>query len=259
MAYPFENIRVSEAQIQTFKKKLPQVAAAMPEFFRVMVVAYTSIDQKNLYGMPRGIRQDLGLETSLKLLLIACCNDRLIVANESAKSVIDKLRILSLIWYAMGGHLNACLFFGYYFYAQQSNALYVVKSILGQNELLVDVGSNHTMDADVALLFKQMRSKSWYRSASGVGDKLSDAYVQDGDFTRTDLPRPGYQVHFKKSGMYDLRIPMFLEPAEVEVPVIQQNKVIVSCPKCQQKCRGPLFAHIEVSCPICQQKWSQRT
>jgi hypothetical protein len=259
MAYPFENIRATEAQIQTFRKKLPQITAAMPEFFRVMVVAYTSIDQRNLYGMPRGIRQDLGFETSLKLLLIACCNDRLIAANESAKSVIDKLRVLTLLWYAMGGNLNACLFFGYYFYAQQSHALYVVKSTLGQNELLVDVGSHRTMNHDVALLFKQMRSKAWYRSTAGLGDKLSDAYVHDGDFTRTDLPSPGYQVHFKKTSLYDIRVPMFLDHADVEVPVVNQGKVIVACPQCSQKCRGPLFAHIEVVCPSCKKKWLQRT
>ncbi len=259
MAYPFENIRTTEQQVQTLKQKLPQVAAAMPEFFRVMVVAYTSIDQKNLYGMPRGIRQDLGLETSLKLLLIACANDRLIAANEPAKSVIDKLRVLTLLWYAMGGSLNACLFFGYYFYAHQSNALYVVKSILGQNELLVDVGSHRTIDPEVSLLFQQMRSSAWYRSSAGLGDKLSDVYVHEGDFIRTDLPSPGYQVHFRKTGLYDIRVPMFLDHAEVEVPVVTQGKVIVTCPQCHQKCRGPLFAHIEVVCPACKKKWVQRT
>jgi hypothetical protein len=209
--------------------------------------------------MPRGIRQDLGVETSLKLLLIACCNDRFIAANEPAKSVLEKLRVLTLLWYAIGANLNACLFFGYYFYTQHSNALYLVKSILQQNEFLVDAsqGSNDTSES--ALLFKQLRSSAWYKSATELGDKLSTAYVQDGDYTRTDLPRPGYQVHFKKSGLFDLRVPMFLDQAEVEVPVINQGKVIVSCPKCHQKCRGPLFAHIEVACPTCQQKWSQRT
>ena len=85
MSYPFENFKITQQQAELIQKKLPHVASVMPEFFRVMVVAYTSIDQKNLYGMPHGIRQDLGVETSLKLLLIACCNDRLIAANESTK------------------------------------------------------------------------------------------------------------------------------------------------------------------------------
>jgi hypothetical protein len=259
MSYPFENFRATQKQTDLIQKKLPHVASVMPEFFRVMVVAYTSIDQKNLYGMPRGIRQDLGVETSLKLLLIACCNDRLIAANESAKSVLEKLRVLTLLWYGKGANLNACLFFGYYFYTQHSNALYLVKSILQQNEFLVDVSQSHDDASEVALHFKEQRSTAWYKSMAGLGDKLSTAYVQDGDYTRTDLPRPGYQVHFKKSGLFDLRVPMFLDPSEVETPVVQQGKVIVSCPKCHQKCRGPLFPHIEVACPTCKQKWSQRT
>jgi hypothetical protein len=243
MSYPFENFRATEKQTEFIQKKLPHVASVMPEFFRVMVVAYTSIDQKNLYGMPRGIRQDLGVETSLKLLLIACCNDRLITSNESAKSVLEKLRVLTLLWYAKGANLNACLFFGYYFYTQHSNALYLVKSILQHNEFLVDASQHHNETSESALLIKELRSSAWYKSAVGLGDKLSTAYVQDGDYTRTDLPRPGYQVHFKKTGLFDLRVPMFLDHSEVEAPVINQGKVIVSCPKCRQKCRGPLFAH----------------
>jgi hypothetical protein len=259
MPFPFENFKATERQSSVFKKNLPHVVAAMPEFFRVMVVAHTSIDHKNLYGMPSGIRQDLGVETSLRLLLIACCQDRLIATNESAKSAIEKLRVLTLLWYSMGANLNACLFFGYYFYAQHSNALYVVKNILSQNEFLVDVIQKNSETSDAALLLKDMRSSAWYRSASGIGDKLSDVHIQEGDFTRADLPKPGYQIHFKKSGVYDIRAPIFLEPSEVEAPVISQGKVIVSCPKCGQKCRGPLFAHIEVACPTCKQKWSQRT
>jgi hypothetical protein len=259
MSYPFENFRATQKQTEFIQKKLPHVTSVMPEFFRVMVVAYTSIDQKNLYGMPRGIRQDLGVETSLKLLLIACCNDRLITSNESAKSVLEKLRVLTLLWYAKGANLNACLFFGYYFYTQHSNALYLVKSILQHNEFLVDASQHHNETSESALLIKELRSSAWYKSAVGLGDKLSTAYVQDGDYTRTDLPRPGYQVHFKKTGLFDLRVPMFLDHSEVEAPVINQGKVIVSCPKCRQKCRGPLFAHIEVACPSCQHKWSQRT
>jgi hypothetical protein len=259
MRYPFENIKASAWQSDVYKKKLPHVTSVMPEFFRVMAVAYTSVDQKNLYGMPRGIRQDLGVETSLKLLLVACFNDRLIAANESSRSVLEKLRVLALLWYAMGANLNACLFFGYYFYAQHSNALYVVKNLIGQIEFLVDVAKVHREDGDAALLFKEQSSRAWYRSTTGLGDKLRDVYVEDGDFTRTDLPRPGYQFHFKKSGIYDIRAPMFIDAADVESPLVNQGKVIVSCPKCLQKCRVTLFAHIEVSCPTCKQTWSQRT
>lgn len=259
MPYPFENIRASAWQADVYRKKLLHVTSVMPEFFRVMAVAFTSIEHKNLYGMPRGIRQDLGVETSLKLLLVACFNDRLISANASPKVVLEKLRVLTLLWYAMGTNLNACLFFGYYFYAQHSNALYVVKNLLSQIEFLVDVAKAPREDADIAQLFNEQSAHAWYRSVAGMGDKLSDVYVQDGDFTRTDLPRPGYQLHFKKSGAYDLRAPMFLEAADVESPLVNQGKVIVSCPQCHQKCRVTHFSHIEVSCPTCQQKWQQRT
>jgi hypothetical protein len=259
MSYPFENFRATQKQIEFVQKKLPHVASVMPEFFRVMVVAYTSVDQKNFYGLPRGIRQDLGFETSLKLMLIACSNDRLISTHESAKSVLEKLRVLTLLWFGTGAHLHACLFFGYYFYAQHSNALYSVKSILEQNEFLVTMNQSQLETSESAVLFKDLRSITWYKSANGLGDKLGTAFVAEGDYTRTDLPRPGYQVHFKKTGLYDIRVPMFLDLAEVESPLTSQGKVIVSCPKCQQKCRGPLFAHIEVSCPTCKQTWSQRT
>jgi len=259
MPYPFESIRASTWQADVYKKKLPHVVAAMPEFFRVMTVAYTSIDQKNLYGMPRGIRQDLGLETSLKLLLIACCNDRLIAAQESPRAVLDKLRVLTLLWYAMGAELNACLFFGYYFYALNANAQYLVKTLLGQIEFLVDMTQTQNHDRDVQTLFKAWQAQAWYQSGSGMGDKCKDIFLSAGDFTRTDLPRPGFQLHFKKSGAYDLRAPMFIESSQVEVPRVEQGKVIVACPSCGQKCRVTLFSHIEVTCPTCQNKWTQRT
>jgi len=35
--------------------------------------------------------------------------------------------------------------------------------------------------------------------------------------------------------------------------------VIVSCPKCAQKCRGNLFKHIEMTCPTCKTSWTQFT
>ena len=259
MQYPFENFRANAQQANLLDKQLPRVAAVMPEFFRVMSVAYTSIEQKNLYGRPGGIRQDLGVETSLKLLLIACCNDRIITSHEAAKSVIEKLRVLTLLFYAKSANLKACLFFGYYFYGQHSNALYAVKSILAQNDLLVDVNQSKEEVVERTSLFNDLRSRAWFRSQSGIGDKLSNVFIADGDFTRTDLPHPGFQIHFRKSGMYDLRSPVLLDATEVEVPLINQGKVIVSCPKCGQKCRGPLFAQIEVTCPKCKQLWRQQT
>ena len=259
MAYPFENFRATEQQAHLLSNKLPQVAAAMPEFFRVMAVAYTSIDQKNLYGRPAGIRQDLGVETSLKLLLIACCNDRIMSSVEPVKAVIEKLRVLTLLYFAKTQNLKACLFFGYYFYLQHANAQYVVKNILLNNDLLVEVNSNADEISERTALFKQLHSQAWFRSQTGIGDKLSNVFISEGDFTRTDLPRPGFQIHFKKSGLYDIRAPIFLDITEVETPSVNQGKVIVSCPQCGQKCRGPLFVEIEVTCPTCKRRWIQKT
>jgi hypothetical protein len=259
MQYPFENFRATEQQASLLDQKFLQVAAAMPEFFRGMAVAHTSIDQKNLYGRPGGIRQDLGVETSLKLLLIACCNDRLITSHESAKSVIEKLRVLTLLYYAKTANLKACLFFGYYFYEQHANAQYVVKNILAHNDVLVGQNQNNHDVSERTSLLKSLRPHAWFRSQSGIGDKLSQLFISDGDFTRTDLPHPGFQIHFRKSGVYDIRAPIFLEATEVEVPQISPGKVIVSCPQCGQKCRGPLFASIEVTCPTCKRMWRQQT
>jgi hypothetical protein len=258
MQYPFENIRASTSQVEFFKTKLPHVSSAMPEFFRAMAIAYKSIEQKNLYGMPQGIRQDLGIETSLKLLLIACFNDRVIAASEDAKSVIEKLRILTLNWFAKGDSLNSCLFFSYYFFTMNANALYVVKDLVKQVDFLIDNVANSPQTGTTGVLTVGY-SKSWYRSASGFGDKLNNIYIQDGDFTKTDLPRPGYQIHFKKTSQYDLRAPVFVDLSCVESPIAQQGKVIMSCPSCGQKCRGQAFAHIEVNCPRCKQVWLQRT
>lgn len=259
MSYPFENFRATEQQADLLDKKFLQVAAAMPEFFRVMAVAHTSVDQKTLYGQPGGIRQDLGVETSLKLLLMACCNDRIMTSNESAKSVIEKLRVLTLLYYAKSKNLKACLFFGYYFYRQHANAQYVIKNILAQNDLLVDMNQSSEDVLARTSLFKGLRPHAWFRSQSGIGDKLSHVWIHDGDFTRTDLPHPGFQIHFRKTGAYDIRAPIFVNSTEVETPLANQGKVIVSCPKCGQKCRGPLFAQIEVTCPTCRQTWIQQT
>jgi hypothetical protein len=258
MPYPFENIRASSLQADAFKKKLPNVTTAMPEFFRVMATAYKSIEQKDMYGMPQGIRRDLGIETSLKLLLIACFNDKVITANEPALAVSDKLRKLSLKWYSMGNELSSCLYFGYYFYSMQSTALFTVKELLQQISFLVD-GAGLSQNPDVLDLLAPTHSNSWYRSKNGVGDKLYDIHIQDADLTRTDLPRPGVQLHFKKTQVFDLRAPFFIDTSLIETPQIHQQKVIASCPKCQQKCRGPLFEHLEIKCPSCQQVWKQRT
>lgn len=259
MAYPFENHRVPSSQAEAFRKLLPHVWDTMPEFSRALGIAYKSIEQKNLYGQPLGIRQDLGIDTSLKLLVIACFNDRLISAQEPAPAVAEKLRALMLAWYGIHQSLQASLFFVYYFYTMQATALYVLKDLLQQVRFVVDVDAAARPEALALDILKPSHSAHWYKTVHGVGDKLWDVFVAEGDYTKTDLPRPGYVLHFKKSHLYDLRAPLFVTASSVEEPVVNQGKVVMSCPSCGQKCRGPVFSHLEIKCPKCAQIWRQRT
>jgi len=259
MDYPFANTLAKPDSRLIFKNKLPHIDAAMPEFFRVMAIANQSISQRNMFGNPQGIRHDLGVDTALKLLLVACYQDRLLHGKHSPLAVAEVLRKLVLQWYALGHSLQSCLFFGYYFYALQSQALYVLKDISQQISLLVDPEQALTQDPQVQSLLAPTHSNRWYTSSHGVGDKLFAILIQPQDATRTDLPRPGYHIHFKKSWAFDLRAPLFLPLAEVEEPLIQNNKIITSCPRCAQKCRGTAFDHLEITCPACQQHWKQWT
>jgi hypothetical protein len=72
-----------------------------------------------------------------------------------------------------------------------------------------------------------------------------------------DLPRPGYQISFKSTQMYDLRVPVSLSDMQLEKPQITGDKAIVSCPKCSQKCRINVFKRMEITCPKCKQVWTQ--
>jgi len=94
--YPFEHLRAKPHELELFKKVLPNIAKEMPEFFRSMEVANTSIAQKNMFGNPLGIRQDLGFENTLKVLLIACFNDGILTQGDTALKAIDIFRALTL-------------------------------------------------------------------------------------------------------------------------------------------------------------------
>lgn len=259
MDYPFANTTAKTNSAQLFKRKLPHVEAAMPEFFRVLAIANQSIAQRNMFGMPQGIRQDLGVDTALKLLLVACFQDRLINGQSTPMAIAEVLRKLVLQWYALGHALQSCLFFGYYFYTLQSQALYVIKDLAQNIGVLESPEQEITQDAEVMNLLAPTHSNRWYTSSHGIGDKLFGICIHPQDATRADLPRPGYQIHFKKTAHLDLRAPLFVPLNDVEEPVMQNNKIITSCPRCSQKCRGTVFDHIEITCPVCQQHWKQWT
>jgi hypothetical protein len=108
-------------------------------------------------------------------------------------------------------------------------------------------------------LLAPTHSNRWYTCSRGIGDKMFAIIIQPQDTTRTDLPRPGYQIHFKKTGAIDLRAPLFVPVTDVQDSVVQNSKIITSCPRCSQKCRGTVFDHIEITCPECGQQWKQWT
>ena len=100
--YPFEHLRAKPHELELFKKVLPNSAKEMPEFFQSMDIANKSIEQKNMFGNPLGIRQDLGFENTLKVLLIACFNDGILTQGDTAIKAIDIFRALTLKWFTFG-------------------------------------------------------------------------------------------------------------------------------------------------------------
>lgn len=259
ITYPFEHIKAKPDELALFKNAMPSITTAMPEFFRTMEIAYKSIEQKNMFGNPLGIRQDLGFENALKVLLIACFNDGLLTGGDSALKAIDIFRALTLKWYAFGNKLNSCLYFGYFAYSCNAHALTLFNDHIKQSEFLAGGSKSRLHHSEIAELMRPTYSNAWYKTAQGLGDKLHAILLSDADVTKTSLPRPGYLVHFRHSNQFDLRAPTFIEMGQVETPLIRDAKVIVSCPKCTQKCRGNLFKQIEVTCPNCKTTWKQFT
>ena len=257
MDYPFENIRSSQKDKAAFLQWLPQVSAAMPEFFRSLAVAYQSIEQKNMFNQSQGIRQSTGLTSSLNLLLVAMVNDKVIAINAGTPAFVDALRVLVLKWYSFGNDLKACLYFGYYFYTHKSFSEHEVKNQLEAVRFLVDENSRRTEDPRILALLAPPNSTAWYQAENLIGDKLHPITVQKGDYARVELPRPGYQITFKSSQVYDLRVPVSLSDVQVERPLVADGKAIVSCPRCGQKCRVKWFKNAEITCPTCKQLWAQ--
>ncbi len=259
MEYPFEKYRSTSRDKETFLKLLPNVSVALPEYFRALSVAHHSIEQKNMFNQPQGIHQSTGLTSSLNLLLVAMVNDRVISVNAELVKFIDALRILVLKWYSFGNDLKACVYFGYYYYTHKSASEHEVRQQLDAIRFLVDESSRVSQDPIILQLMKPPNSRRWFAAESHIGDKLYPLTVQAGDFARVDLPRPAYQVSFKASQMFDLRVPITLTVQELERPQISQGKAIVSCPACGQKCRIDVYKRMEIKCPTCQQVWTQST
>ena len=258
MPYPFEHLRSDAQQAKLFREKLPQVNAAMPEFFRTMAIAQRSIAQKNMFGHPQGVRQDLGFETALRLVLIACLNERLFRINEDTKTVVNTLRLLVLKWYAFGNALDACLYFGHYFYAYQNHSQYAVKLLMEQSRFVAPHADKVAPNQVGLSLIATLPEPRWYKSVEGLGDKLSSIFIATADMANVDAQISGLQIHFKQTNQFDLRAPLFVRADAIETAQVLNDKVIVRCPHCSQKCRGNYFRYIDITCPKCQGHWSQR-
>ena len=258
MNYPFERVSAKAQDKDRFERHLPHVSQAMVEFFRASAIAQQSVQQRNMFGGPQGIRRDLGFDDALKLLLIACYNDRLMTSSIAPLALADLVRQLALRWYSFGHSLDAALFIGYYLFTQQSQAIYTLRDLKNQVEFVSNTGAAQIHD-DIAPMLSPMFSHNWFKASGGLGDKRSNIFVAEGDYTRVDLPTPGIQVHFKKTQAYDLRAPLFIHPDWVEEPSVANGKVTASCPECGQKCRGPAFAFLEITCPKCRTVWQLGT
>jgi hypothetical protein len=258
MTYPFEYNLPNKTQENLFMDKLPNISSSMPELFRTMNISYRSIEQRNMYGKYGGLRRDNGFETSLNLMWVAMLNDQIIGIDADVQVHIDTLRAICLKWYQFGNELDACLFFGYYFYLFNSQSKFIVRDQIKALKFMFDNANRTSKDPGILQLLKQSYSNAWYQSEHGIGDKISGIYIVTEDLSKVELPLPGYQITFAHSYQYDLRAPTFITRDKIEKPVIQNDKVIVSCPYCKQKCRGQLFSHLEMTCPKCAGKWAQR-
>lgn len=257
MTYPFEYTSVNKSEEGTFRDKLPHVYSAISELFRTMSVAYLSIEQRNIYGKYGGLRRDNGFETSLNLMWVAMINDHVIGIDADTSVYISTLRTLCLKWYLLGNSLDACLFFGYFFYLFFSQSKFIVRDQIRDLKFMIDNANQTTKDPSVLALLKPTSSSAWYQSETGIGDKLNNIFIDGADLSKVELPLPGFQITFGHTHQYDLRAPNFISRDHIEKPVIQNDKVIISCPVCSQRCRGQLFKHIEMTCPKCRQTWSQ--
>ena len=258
MPYPFEYTVVNKSEEKLFRDKLPQVSSSIPELFRTMSIAYRSIEQRNIYVKYGGLRRDNGFETSLNLVWVAMLNDHVIGIDAEISTYVDVLRAICLKWYQFGNSLDACLFFGYYFYLFNSQSKFIVRDQIKDLKFLIDNANRTTQDPATLSLIKPSYSGAWYQTEQGIGDKLTNIFIKNGDLSKVGLPLPGYQITFSETYQYDLRAPHFISEEQIEKPIVQDGKVIISCPKCRQRCRGAKFEHIEMTCPKCSQKWTQK-
>jgi hypothetical protein len=89
--------------------------------------------------------------------------------------------------------------------------------------------------------------KPYYRTSKGIGDKRSNKFSTFHILMRDMVPTPGYS-----GGDFS-----FVRDSEIESPVRDGSKVIVSCPDCGIKCRLSAVSRAVITCPDCYCQWEQ--
>ncbi len=89
--------------------------------------------------------------------------------------------------------------------------------------------------------------KPYYRTSKGIGDKRSNKFSTFHILMRDMVPTPGYS-----GGDFS-----FVRDSEIESPVRDGSKVIVSCPDCGIKCRLGAVSRAVITCPDCYCQWEQ--
>lgn len=87
----------------------------------------------------------------------------------------------------------------------------------------------------------------WYKTSDGIGDKKTDTFFSYYRLLRDMVPHSGYTTGN-----------LFIKDSEIEVPSVEGDKAVVTCPDCGKKCRVNNIRKLEISCPNCLSTWTQR-
>jgi len=103
-----------------------------------------------------------------------------------------------------------------------------------------------------------IRSRAWYKSDYGIGEKQSDLYLMHFEIQRLESPEAGYKIlhpHPRKEGQ---TVPRFVSDTEIEKPTIRGRTFSSSCPRCNTVCSSPNEQNMYFKCSGCQSTWWQK-
>jgi hypothetical protein len=88
----------------------------------------------------------------------------------------------------------------------------------------------------------------WYKTNDGIGDKKTDTFFSYYRLLRDMFPYPGYTTEDS----------LFIKDSDIEVPSVEGDKAVVTCPDCGKKCRVNNIRKLQISCRNCLSTWTQR-